>query len=908
MNTSSQGQEAQAYLQRIKKQAKRLLKFAKEHNNTIEIHNLAQAQELLAKMNGYPDWHSLEKNLDKPQIDIDSEQVITQVENMEKIAQEKSYIVFNQSERFSPSNRGYSNNEKSYSYYKDNENSCYWSAFEITDFSHIPEDYGLINFLHFLMNQEKIKSGKNIAGITSVIIEYAPDDKQTYTDINPLIKELIGNKYLEYRFPLFKMTFVFQSCFKNSQKEEAIMLEEHFKHLDNISHNFINLHHFFEIKWKTGFNQKQWEIINQRKEEYQIKTVPETRQNYIKHHILQKLLPFISWKEPQATMSLSRWIAVVRNLIFNNDKNNNWTINLTSEGYQIYGDTDLDAQAYAKKSNDMMSSIEQALYENKMNENTTENWELEAKSKVSLQLLLDWLKSESPLPAKEHNGALLFTPSHHPMFYHSQTYNRTTHINVIQSKKEKILTQFGSYLQLGEIFAHYDKAMKKTEVTHEALPYQIRVGGEEIKNFEFILKSSIDKKYHKYIQLNEMKENLRWNIFHLPLGATHPSPVNEDHQKYFLEKIVHEYIENNKLIESLPRSLHTEILASHINKMYRSNQSQPKMYQENKLIEIDDYFRSHGHQKMPDISLMSWWDVTQYLIEWDEYELAYQSQLMAEPNLNDYIEILNSHYDINYQALNENPLPVFVKALKDFIKNNPGFSGEGWDNPDLLDKKINLFYISEKMDSKMLGFYESLVYLDVNNQWCNYWTESDFLSQKIYERIKTLQSWHNYKHIFLNNIDTAIEDGLLISLCREARKCNIGVTMGTQTSVHYYISSFVTANWIFNSEFLLPEYEYIKENQSWKSWCSENQSWRCVLILMLNEGKYYRKLGLPPKTKMEWLMNPDYTSVHEKLIKHHTLPEVLNLMDKHAIKVTTETIEFKDIPTQWDDYINQYPL
>lgn len=56
-----QTQNSTAFIEKVKKQAKRLLKFAKEHNSTIDVKNLAQAQELLAKVNGFPDWHALEK-------------------------------------------------------------------------------------------------------------------------------------------------------------------------------------------------------------------------------------------------------------------------------------------------------------------------------------------------------------------------------------------------------------------------------------------------------------------------------------------------------------------------------------------------------------------------------------------------------------------------------------------------------------------------------------------------------------------------------------------------------------------------------------------------------------------------------------------------------------------------------
>lgn len=906
MNTSSQGQEAQAYLQRIKKQAKRLLKFAKEHGNTIEIHNLSQAQELLAKMNGYPDWHSLEKNLDKTQVDTntDSDNIINQIEQYEKIIVKENYINFDCEKTIPSVGNNYRYHRKdSYNYYKDTNTNSYWSAFEITDFNAISDDDSLLYLLHILMEQKNTKSGKNKAGMTSVIMEYAPDEKQTYADINHLIKELIGQNFLDYKTPSFKITFVFQSCF-SSKIEETIILDEHVKHLDSVYDYMSSWLGQNSIKWKKGFSQKQWDIINQNKKEYQIKTLPETRHSYVKHQVLQKLFPFISWKEPQATMNLARWIDVIHNLIFNDDKNN-WTINITSDDYQIYGNTALDNDSYRRTLANMMKHIESALYKNKLKAAPLDLLELEKDSYDSLQRLLNWLKEQSPLPAINANGSLLFSPYNQPVFYHSQNYKRTTHINVIQSKNDKVLDQFGAYLQIGEILSHYDMAIKKgLTLADEVLPYHVKIGGEEIKNFKFILEQSLDKQYHQHIVFNEIKDNLRWNIFHLPLGAIHQSPLNEGYQQYFLEKIVYGYMEANHKNNPLPRHVNSQIIARYIHEMYQLNREQPKMYQINQLPAIDYYFKSHTDTKIPDITMMSWWEITQYLIEWDEDELACQSQLMAEPNLNDYIEVL---YRNSYQFnVDENPVFIFIKALEEFIKNYPNLAGEGWDNPDLLNRRINLFYMPERKDADKTNLYQTLLYVIIHGQWCNYWTEYNFISPKSYEKIKKMTAWTHYKHIFINNIDASVEDELLILLCRESRKCNIGMTMGSKTSINNNISSFTTANWIFNADFIIPE--YMQVNPSWKSWCAEDSVWRCVLILSLSEGRYAKKLGFPHSTKMDWLMNPEYASVWEKLIKHHTLPEVLQLMAKHAVKTSKETIEFKDIPTQWDDYISNYPI
>lgn len=52
-----------AFLNKTKNQAKKLFKLAKQNQLKIEIENLSHAQEILAQINGFPDWHALEKTI-----------------------------------------------------------------------------------------------------------------------------------------------------------------------------------------------------------------------------------------------------------------------------------------------------------------------------------------------------------------------------------------------------------------------------------------------------------------------------------------------------------------------------------------------------------------------------------------------------------------------------------------------------------------------------------------------------------------------------------------------------------------------------------------------------------------------------------------------------------------------------
>lgn len=63
MDFENNGQDVTNFMLKIKKQAKRLFQLSKHHANNLEINNLSKAQEIIAQLNGYPDWHALEKHV-----------------------------------------------------------------------------------------------------------------------------------------------------------------------------------------------------------------------------------------------------------------------------------------------------------------------------------------------------------------------------------------------------------------------------------------------------------------------------------------------------------------------------------------------------------------------------------------------------------------------------------------------------------------------------------------------------------------------------------------------------------------------------------------------------------------------------------------------------------------------------
>lgn len=62
MDFENNGQNVTNFMNKIKKQAKRLFQLSKTTQNNLEIKSLSQAQEILAQINGYPNWHALEEH------------------------------------------------------------------------------------------------------------------------------------------------------------------------------------------------------------------------------------------------------------------------------------------------------------------------------------------------------------------------------------------------------------------------------------------------------------------------------------------------------------------------------------------------------------------------------------------------------------------------------------------------------------------------------------------------------------------------------------------------------------------------------------------------------------------------------------------------------------------------------
>lgn len=56
------------FINKAKKQAKRLYKLSQKNDNQLNIENLAQAQDILAQLNGYEDWHAMIQSIQTAQI------------------------------------------------------------------------------------------------------------------------------------------------------------------------------------------------------------------------------------------------------------------------------------------------------------------------------------------------------------------------------------------------------------------------------------------------------------------------------------------------------------------------------------------------------------------------------------------------------------------------------------------------------------------------------------------------------------------------------------------------------------------------------------------------------------------------------------------------------------------------
>lgn len=83
MDFEHNGQNVTNFMHKVKKQAKRLFQLSKSNQNNLQVTSLSKAQEILAQINGYPDWHALEKHLSS------SKNVLVKEKNEKNIELEK---------------------------------------------------------------------------------------------------------------------------------------------------------------------------------------------------------------------------------------------------------------------------------------------------------------------------------------------------------------------------------------------------------------------------------------------------------------------------------------------------------------------------------------------------------------------------------------------------------------------------------------------------------------------------------------------------------------------------------------------------------------------------------------------------------------------------------------------------
>lgn len=178
-------------ISKIKKQSKNLLKLSKESNDLITINNLAQAQDLLAKVYGYPSWYALQ-NTHKNMGEIKS----ISVENTEY-----SDVVGNSSLNLSPSTNIKFSEDNGIFYIEDEEKNEVVSYFKVKNIDKSTKDIAqeiknLNKTLSFNLNMKlhnlSILLSNEVVDVPPITKYSLIETNQTLINENPLLQKLFS--------------------------------------------------------------------------------------------------------------------------------------------------------------------------------------------------------------------------------------------------------------------------------------------------------------------------------------------------------------------------------------------------------------------------------------------------------------------------------------------------------------------------------------------------------------------------------------------------------------------------------------------------------------------------------------------------------------------------------------------
>lgn len=648
MNTINKDVGNVAFINKTKKQAKNLLKLAKQNQLKIDIINLSQAQEILAQLNGFPNWHALEK--------FSSDSFIS-----ESLNQEKQLNQLKQDKQEDIKNVLVAQEYEGIAYFKRNDELVTYISID-----YISSNYK--EFVLFLNETIKNVSFQYNMGFSKVEIEVAQnvvsDNRLNKNIVTPNNHDLLENLgiTIETYNKLFNVESQMEECLNNKAKHQIqakliivtkeALLEEHL--------NFCKL---FLTKDFSYIKTIEKDIVNSIESE--VNTNFNTTFNSKFEFSFNNLLrdnKLIRSSEKESVVNIhSKWIYALYLL---STKNSPWQINID----------------IGNENNIKNESIQ---YNDSSEFGTISTRYVEGLYKSLLETNIDHYKEASEKMFQYHNQVNSVLPWQDGLCL----------MNVSDGKKD-FYNQFSSYQSNGNTVIMGKPGSGKSTLINllnlsavlnnniaSSLPMLSIIDiGRSSKSLIEMLSNILPAEKKSLVGYYRPENNAdnSINIFDTPLGCRYPS---KNHLE-LLSNIIGEIV-NDDILDNNRQIIKYIIMDTY--KIYSQNM---QFYFVGRIKEVDDMLESLGIKLD---NLMYLWEVVDVLFSHDKIKEAKLAQRQAVPKLSDVISALQ-HKDLQEKYKNvvlktgESMLVSYIRQIQSAVKKYQFLSHVT--NINLTDKSI----------------------------------------------------------------------------------------------------------------------------------------------------------------------------------------------------------------------------
>lgn len=601
-----------AFLEKTKKQAKRLLKLAKSKDSNLKIESLSYAQDILAQINGYPHWHALESTINKNQKHFEKNIVLD-------IEKDKTN-----------DHQGILEKIDGINYF--NQNNHIVSVFEINNIYTI-EASVFINEIEYLKNKCSLQFNMGFHQVSLIISNRNKGILQEQYNFNSLAELLKLDKSL-----LKKLFSIDEPIKKNMEfclsalivvKTDSELSTEHADFCSNFNKHKSNI---LKIVSRDYLTREELSLINQEDKKLKERVIINNEYNLSFKNIIKNFKSFDS----QSNLEHNAWIHAI-NLLHKKDFEWDLEVNLNEGSFIIY-------QLQENKSNHTYIS---GLYKSL---NTSNNIEQPKMFKI--------INKSSEIGSKK--GIPFIDYEDNSIFYYDKSsqlasYDNTLIIGKPGSGKSLLMNLMSLYSIGNEI---------------SKIPYVgfIDIGPSSKPLIDF-LKSVLPKEEKHLVQYHKLKmtKDFCVNIFDTPLGCRFPDTSHKMFLANFISLLI--MSDDNQKHESGV----VELLMSIIKEVYieSSDEFHPKKYEKNVNILIDKALKKIRFEINNNTS---WWNIVDSLFKNGyEYE-AKLAQRYAVPIMGDIIPILQSDKikNIYGQAVtsnSENLINYVIRIINDAFKD-----------------------------------------------------------------------------------------------------------------------------------------------------------------------------------------------------------------------------------------------